>query len=189
MSGTARDVRVLVVCTGNVCRSPAAQLLLADRLGTAAVRVTSAGLRALVGHPIDPRVAALLAEVGVREGVAARQLMPADVQAADLVLTMTQEQRAAVVRSVPSAVRRTLLLLEGADAAAATAAEGWPAHVGDDPAARLAALPRLAARHRRPVAAGTAREVPDPFGQSPEVHRTVFTALAAGVDRLASSLG
>ena len=41
---------ILTVCTGNVCRSPAVERLLASKLGPT-VSVASAGTHALVGHP------------------------------------------------------------------------------------------------------------------------------------------
>ena len=50
---------ILVVCTGNVCRSPAAERLLASKLGST-VQVASAGTHALVGQPISEPMAALL---------------------------------------------------------------------------------------------------------------------------------
>jgi protein-tyrosine phosphatase len=181
--------RVLVVCTGNVCRSPAAELLLRDRLGAADVDVASAGVHALAGQPVDPPVAELLAERGVSpEGFRARQLDPAEAGAADVVLTMTREHRAAVVRARPGAVRRTLLLPEAAEAAAAIAREGWPADL-PDVAARLAALPRLATRHRGAATAAAAAEVPDPHRQSAAVHRRTVDLLAGAVDTLVTALG
>ena len=48
--------RILIVCSGNICRSPMAAALMRRRLGegeTARVRVESAGLQALVGQPAD----------------------------------------------------------------------------------------------------------------------------------------
>ena len=50
---------ILAVCTGNVCRSPAVERLLASKLGPT-VSVRSAGTHALVGHPISEPMAALL---------------------------------------------------------------------------------------------------------------------------------
>lgn len=181
--------RVLVVCTGNVCRSPAAELLLRDRLGAADVAVASAGVHALVGQPVDPPVAGLLEERGVpAAGFRARQLAPAEAGDADVVLVMTREHRAAVVRTRPGAVRRTLLLLDAADAAAAVAGEGWPAEL-PDVASRLAALPRLANRHRGAARTGGGAEVPDPHRQSAAVHRSTVELLAEAVDTLVTSLG
>jgi hypothetical protein len=46
--------RVLMVCTGNICRSPMAVVLWRDRFRDRAMLVGSAGLNALTGHGIDP---------------------------------------------------------------------------------------------------------------------------------------
>ncbi|MBS0343516.1 MAG: low molecular weight phosphotyrosine protein phosphatase, partial [Proteobacteria bacterium] len=44
--------RILVLCIGNICRSPLAELLLARELPNR--KIWSAGLGALVGEPADP---------------------------------------------------------------------------------------------------------------------------------------
>jgi protein-tyrosine phosphatase len=67
---------ILVVCIGNVCRSPAAERVLRQRLGPT-VTAESAGTFGLVGEPISAPVAQLLAERGVNvDGFAARRLSP-----------------------------------------------------------------------------------------------------------------
>jgi protein-tyrosine phosphatase len=88
-------------------------------------------------------VARLLRGRGVDAGgLTARQLTPELVRAADLVVTMTAEQRAAVVTRVPAAVRRTFTLRE-----LAGLAELVPDPLGDGgPAAALDAGLALAAR-------------------------------------------
>ena len=45
--------RILVVCIGNICRSPVGEQVLLSLLDPACVDVTSAGLSAVVGHDID----------------------------------------------------------------------------------------------------------------------------------------
>ncbi|MCW2740136.1 MAG: hypothetical protein JWR45_558 [Blastococcus sp.] len=179
---------VLIVCTGNICRSPAAELLLAARWGGAQVTVASAGTGALVGQPVHPPMAELLAAAGVDAGgFGARDLRPQDLRQADLVLTMTRAHRTAVARLLPAAVRRTFLLVEAADIAASVAAAGWPEDVGRAAAARLAALPALAAPHRRP--AGTDLEVPDPYRRPAEEYSRAFAMIESAVDRLARAVG
>jgi protein-tyrosine phosphatase len=83
---------VLVVCAGNICRSPMAAALLAARLDC--VPVESAGLTALVGHQADPLAIDLMAErdVDIRPH-RARQLVTWMAAAADLVLVMDRLQK------------------------------------------------------------------------------------------------
>jgi protein-tyrosine phosphatase len=97
---------ILTVCTGNICRSPMADALLADRLrrlGVTAV-VESAGIAALVGHPADPEAVALLADRGLDLSAhRARQLTPALIKSFELILVMEREQQRAVEAILPSA--------------------------------------------------------------------------------------
>lgn len=100
--------RILIVCTGNICRSPVAEALLKARLPDTTVE--SAGLSALVGQGADP-AARLLAE---REGLSlsehkARQITQEMIQQADLILVMSEGQRQAVAQLVPAATGKTLL--------------------------------------------------------------------------------
>lgn len=98
--------RILVVCVGNICRSPMAEALLASRLAKLGLRsrVESAGLAALVGHPADPLAQLLMRERGLDlSGHRARQLVPALVSAADLVLVMDSAQQRAVEAMLPAA--------------------------------------------------------------------------------------
>ncbi|WP_217897419.1 hypothetical protein [Geodermatophilus saharensis] len=186
--GDPAGVTVLAVCTANVCRSPAAERLLARRLAGSGVTVTSAGTRARPGVPVDPEVAALLEAAGVpAEPSGARELRPADVRQAGLVLAMAREHRSAVVQLVPAALRRTFLLTDAADVAEAVAAAGWPQDVPASAAARLAALPALAARHRVPGA--TPEDVPDPHRRPREEYLRSFAVIEDAVDRLARALG
>ncbi|MGC5614566.1 low molecular weight protein-tyrosine-phosphatase [Georgenia sp. Z1491] len=91
----SRPVRILVVCTGNICRSPMGALVLADALERADVdaEVVSGGTSDYeAGNPIDPRAASTLARRGVEVGAhTARQVTAEELGAADLVLAMTEE--------------------------------------------------------------------------------------------------
>jgi protein-tyrosine phosphatase len=56
--------RILVVCTGNICRSPMAEALLRTRLGDK-FEVASAGTAALIGYPADQMAVAVCTERGL----------------------------------------------------------------------------------------------------------------------------
>lgn len=97
--------RVLVVCVGNICRSPMAEALLRARLGRRPrFTVSSAGVSALVGHPADPAALELMRLRGIDiTGHRARQVTPDLVAAHDLVLVMERGHEAAVLGIVPQA--------------------------------------------------------------------------------------
>lgn len=85
----------MTVCTGNICRSPMAEVVLRDRFANAGlgdvVVVDSTGISDEEhGNPIDRRARAVLRSHGydVPEH-RARQVTPIDLAARDLVLAMT----------------------------------------------------------------------------------------------------
>lgn len=172
-------LRILVVCEGNVCRSPVAERLLAQRLEDAGVHdvsVTSAGTIGVVGSAMHPLAAAELTHLGGSpDGFVARRLTFEHVEQADLVLTATREVRAAVLEECPRAMRRTFTLLEyaalsaGAPAEATTDLTGW------------------AAAHRA-LASGEPLDVPDPIGGSADLHRRVAASLDVATRAIATAL-
>jgi protein-tyrosine phosphatase len=103
--------RVLVVCVGNICRSPMAEFLFRERIRRTGVVVESAGLSALVGNPIDPMAAAVLAEHGIRADThVARQVSVDMLSAADIVLAMDKRHLSAIHAQAPHARGKTFLL-------------------------------------------------------------------------------
>lgn len=97
--------RVMTVCTGNICRSPMAEIVLRDRFEAAGlggrVVVDSTGISAEEhGNPVDRRARRVLAEHGYAtgDGHHARQVRPSDVVSRDLVLPMTSQHARALRR-------------------------------------------------------------------------------------------
>lgn len=93
---------VLMVCEGNICRSPVARAILERALP--AVLVSSAGTRALVGRHADPLAVQVACQHGVDiSGHVAEALGNEHVRAADVVLAMTNSQRMLILDRFPSA--------------------------------------------------------------------------------------
>ncbi len=86
---------VLVLCTGNICRSPMGEgLLKAQAQATGRpLTVGSAGLSALVDYPADPLAVELMAakDIDISDH-RARQLEPTVFKQYELMLSMTQDQ-------------------------------------------------------------------------------------------------
>lgn len=110
-SGNAVFERILLVCVGNICRSPTAEYLLRHRLDTVQATISSAGLGALEDHPMDATAATLLRENGI-DGSAhrGRQLQPSMLREADLVLVMEKTHAARIARIAPEASGKVMLL-------------------------------------------------------------------------------
>jgi len=84
---------ILVVCIGNICRSPMAEALLRAR-APAGVHIHSAGIAAMVGEPADPIAVQLMQARGIDiTHHRARQLTSTMVSQADLVLVMEAQHQ------------------------------------------------------------------------------------------------
>ena len=130
----AGPYRVIMVCTGNICRSAMAEVVLRDRLaaagipdsGPGGVIVTSAGVSDEErGNPIDSRARRVLAEAGYGTGAddvsratdivisshSAHRITDAEIAEADLLLAMTDshwnvlQRRAAGLGAEPDRIR------------------------------------------------------------------------------------
>lgn len=108
-------MRVLMVCLGNICRSPTAEAALreaADEAGVA-IEVDSAGTAAWhVGNPPDPRTRRAGAAAGLAVGGSARQVEVADFARFDLLVAMDAQNAADLRRLAPTAeaARKVVLL-------------------------------------------------------------------------------
>ena len=106
-------MRVLFVCTGNVCRSPLGELLFRMYTAGTSIEVDSAGTHSLVGHEIDASSAALLASAGVDSSAfRSKQLTYEIAEACDLILCFEETQQHNIVTISPSAMRYTFTLTD-----------------------------------------------------------------------------
>lgn len=170
--------RVLVVCTGNVCRSPFMERRLRHELAGTGIAVSSAGTRALVGEDMDSGTRTLLQDRQVDvTRFAARELTTDLVAGADLVVVAAREHRAATVRIHPAAMSRTFTLRDLADLLSGVIAAEigdpapgttWVRHVADTALRRRALVP--ARQH--------GVDLLDPIGGPP----SLFAEMAAEVD-------
>lgn len=120
MSSSGASYRVLVVCTGNICRSPMGERLLRHGLADAAaeaaglIEVTSAGTYfGHAGDPMQPGAAAVMAERGIEHlDFRATAISETLIESNDLILTAERAHRSDVVRLSPLAVHRTFTLRE-----------------------------------------------------------------------------
>jgi protein-tyrosine phosphatase len=182
---------ILVVCTGNVCRSPIAEgmvrSILQTRFGDAAPSVASAGTAGWVGSAADPSSIAAAAELGLDISAhRARQLRADDVRSAELVLAMASEHRDAASRLFPETVGRIftlkelVLLLEDLPEAPSS---GRPEDV-------LAAQVSAAHASRFDAIRDWTRDqdVMDPLGMPPDAFRAVARDLDDWCKRLVDGL-
>jgi protein-tyrosine phosphatase len=156
-----RPYRICVVCLGNICRSPMAEVILRDELAAAGlngkVEVDSAGTGDWhLGEAMDPRARAELSRRGYDgSGHEARQIQPSWLTSYDLLLAMDQSNLANLRRMA-------------------------------DRDAELARRIRLM-RSFDPDAAGEA-EVPDPYNGGPEEYAQVFDLVEPAARNLARQL-
>lgn len=181
---------ILVVCTGNVCRSPVAEGLLrrglGERFGDDAPDVASAGTAAWEGSGAMPESVQASAERGVDIGAhVARLLSPELVAQADLLVGMAAGHRDAVGDLVPEAAARSFTLKELVRLLEALPSEAGPGH-GPAFEGRIGAADVL----RRRGSEGNAwdEDVVDPLGMPLDTYRAIAWELDEWIDRLVEGL-
>ena len=111
-------MKIIFVCTGNTCRSPMAAALFLEalrrrQLDHCHVQVSSAGVIALPDQPASPQAAAVMAARGLSlADHRSRRLSPAMIEAADLLLCMTEEHTHGILMMDAAAAGRVFTLGE-----------------------------------------------------------------------------
>ena len=99
---------ILVVCVGNICRSPVGERILAEKVPRLDVR--SAGIGAMVGSKADQLASDVAANRGVSlEGHVARQFTSQMGEDSDLILVMEDGHRREIGRRAPHLLGRIML--------------------------------------------------------------------------------
>ena len=113
-------IRVLFVCTANICRSAYAQVRGESLMaGRPTIALASAGTWGFDAMPIDPPMGLQARARGADpSGFRSRRLTRAMVAEADVILTATSEHRAFIVEDHPGALRKTFTLGQFAEAIA-----------------------------------------------------------------------
>ena len=108
---------IVVVCVGNICRSPMAAAVLDSQLGQdSEITVSSAGIGALVGFPAAEYAVELMGERGIDiSGHRARQLDPEIIKSTDLILVMESGHKTAIDSIDPTARGKVYRMCEWRD--------------------------------------------------------------------------
>lgn len=165
------DSSIFVVCTANICRSPVGAALLAHALTGTSIAVTSAGTHAITGREQAPQATSYIYNaIHVSTEHRARQLKAKTADDADLILTMTEEQRAWVTNQAPRTLRRTYTMLEYARLLR---------HLEDNKRyPSLARLVHASTPMRGRINAGEpVNDIIDPFGGSPKDYEASFSLI------------
>jgi protein-tyrosine phosphatase len=96
--------KILIICVGNICRSPMCEAIFSDKFGKhSSYHVSSAGLGALVDSPADPFAQKLMLEKGLDIGAhRARQITREMLLTSDIIFTMSTRQQDDIEIMMPS---------------------------------------------------------------------------------------
>lgn len=188
---------ILTVCTGNICRSPLAEQLLARRLGDIdGITVESAGSHAMIGAPMSEQSQEIARGLGVPNPSdhRARQLTEGVLDSADLIFAMARDHRRTIVETNPRVARRVFTLLEFARLAEATTDEDLALDIAETSGSareRLQAAVVAAAAGRAMVlrpADPTEDDVVDPYLRSAATYARSTDQIVPAVDVTAAFL-
>jgi len=177
---------ILVICTGNICRSPISEGLLRDalerRFGGAAPNVSSAGTSGLEGAGAMPESVQAASELGIDiTGHVARRLTATMASEADLLLCMARDHRDGFAPPLDGRAFTLKELVRLLQTLPAPAADAGPETLTE----RIAAADR--ARRSGAVAAYD-EDIADPLGQPIEAYRAIAWEIETWNEQLVTAL-
>lgn len=160
--------KILVVCLGNICRSPTAEFLLKQRLPNK--HIASAGLKAMIhranestpdiagkGWDMDKTARTIAERNGLVCATHQAQLLTRElISQYDLILVMEQAQRSQIAERYPEAHAKTMLLGQWLDSES--------------------------------TGGSHSKEIPDPYKKSDEVYQHVYQLIDAATAAWAKKL-
>ena len=104
--------RILFVCTGNLCRSPMAEVLFRHRIGSdSGWEAASAGTFDALGHPASENAVRAVKELGLDLSRHHSQPLTAELlESADMIVVMTAEHRFHLLEVFPEVGNRVFLI-------------------------------------------------------------------------------
>ena len=178
---------ILVICTGNICRSPISEGLLRDalerRFGAVAPGVSSAGTSGLEGSGAMPESVQAASELGVDiAGHVARRLTTAMASEADLLLCMARDHRDTFGPPLDASAFTLKELVRLLATLPAPPADAGPEIMPE----RIAAAGR--ARRDGTVDGSFDEDIADPLGQPIEAYRAIAWEIETWSERLVTLL-
>ncbi|WEK53981.1 MAG: low molecular weight protein arginine phosphatase [Candidatus Cohnella colombiensis] len=106
--------RILIVCTGNTCRSPMAEEMLRDLAARSGklLEVRSAGVATQDGLTISAHAATTLRRRSLNASGCSTAISNREIEWAELILTLTSSHKRAIVQMYPEAIAKTYTLKE-----------------------------------------------------------------------------
>lgn len=121
-------MNIYFICTGNTCRSPMAAAILAHK-NSPNIAVKSAGIYATQGQEMSVHAKQVLAEEQIAAAHHSSPVNTADVEWADLILTMTERQKDVMTQMYPTSASKIYTLNEYVDGQMADVVDPYGADV------------------------------------------------------------
>lgn len=184
------DQKILVICTGNICRSAYAQYRLQralEPLGDNAPPVISRGTYVNPGLR-PPQILSDIVSLSVARDLSAHlpvQLSDHDVHQASIILAASEEHLTDALRRAPAKMKSAFTIAEFAAATRLLIEDKLPP--GAD---RLTALKQVASTHRSGIRAELLQDIDieDPYGHDARSYKSMVATVDRYVDKIAGFL-